>query len=332
MNVDLQGVTALVTGGTGFIGRYLVDALLERGATVTVLSRRKSTYHGHKYRTIVGDLTRPDTLEGVCQGVKIIFHLGGHAHAVDQSDDSSELLNRQVTVEGTQALLDQSIKAGVSGFLFFSSVKSMGEGGVACLDEMTDCQPVSAYGKAKREAEKLVLDACRHGMASTVLRLPMVYGPGCKGNIPRMIEAIARGRFPPLPETGNRRSMVDVRDVVQAALLSTLNPVAACKIYIVTDGQTYSTRQLYEWINDALGRSVPRWTVPLLLLRTAARMGDVIGRISGRRFMIDSDALEKLTGSACYRSERASRELGYRPCHSLRNSLPEIVTQTGVSE
>ena len=63
----------------------------------------------------------------------------------------------------------------------------------------------------------LLLEAGRRGLSSTVLRLPMVYGPGGKGNLPRMIQAIARGRFPPLPETGSRRSMVDVRDVVQAA-------------------------------------------------------------------------------------------------------------------
>jgi len=157
--------------------------------------------------------------------------------------------------------------------------------------------------------------------------LPMVYGPGCKGNLPRMIQAVARGRFPPLPETGNKRSMVDVRDVVQAALLAATNPVAADKIYIVTDGQVYSTRQIYEWTCDALQRLVPRWVMPFSLLRMVARVGTAIQSVTGRRFLLDTDALDKLTGSAWYSSEKISRELNYRPAYTLKDSLPEMVAE-----
>jgi UDP-glucose 4-epimerase len=319
--------SVLVTGGTGFIGQHLVSVLLKQGATVSVLSRCPPSDGGWKYKTVVGDLTHAATLEGISRGMDIVFHLGGYAHAVDQPDDKSEKINWQVTVEGTRALLEQSIKAGVSRFLFFSSVKAMGEGGEACFDETTESQPVTAYGKAKLEAEKLVLEANRHGLLSTVLRLPMVFGPGCKGNLPRMIQAVARGRFPPLPETGNKRSMVDVRDVVQAALLAATNPVAAGNVYIVTDGQAYSTRQMYEWICATLERSVPRWTMPLSLLHFAAHIGNVIGRVSGRRFVFDTDTLDKLIGSAWYCSHKISRELNYRPIYTLKDSLPDIVAE-----
>src|SRR3989344_4915890 len=246
MSGDLHRKSVLVTGGTGFIGRHLVSALLKQDANVTVLSRHVPPAGGQGYKVIVGDLTRPASIAGICQGMDIVFHLGGYAHAVDQSDGKSEKTNWQVTVEGTKALVEQSLKAGVSQFVFFSSVKAMGEGGETCLDETAECQPVTSYGKAKREAEKLVLEAARHGSSSTVLRLPMVYGSGCKGNLPRMIHAVAHGRFPPLPEPGNKRSRVDVRDVVEAAWLAATTPVDADKKYIVKDGQVYSTRQIYE--------------------------------------------------------------------------------------
>lgn len=327
MTSDLDRKVVLVTGGTGFIGRHLVSALLKQGAGVTVLSRHAPSASGQGCKVITGDLTRPATLEGICRGVDIVFHLGGYAHAVDQPDGKSEKINWQVTVEGTRALLEQSIKAGVSRFLFFSSVKAMGEGVEVCLDETTESQSVTSYGKAKQEAEKLVLEAGRRGLAATVFRLPMVYGPGCKGNLPRMIQAIARGHFPPLPETGNKRSMVDARDVVQAALLAATNPAAMDKIYIITDGQAYSTRQIYEWICVALQRPVPRWTVPLPLLRLASLIGDIIGRVSGRRFVLDTDALDKLIGSACYRSQKISQELNYRPTYTLQDSLPDMVAE-----
>lgn len=329
MSSSYHRKSVLVTGGSGFIGRQLVEALLKQGADVTALSRHVSVSGGEGYKTIEADLTHPVTLEGVCHGTDIVFHLGGNAHAVDQTDRGSEEINQQVTVNGTNAILEQAIKAGVSRFVFFSSVKAMGEGGEVCLDETAECRPTTSYGRAKLEAEKLVLEAGRRGVPSTVLRLPMVYGPGCKGNLPRMIQAVARGRFPSLPETGNKRSLVDVRDVIQAALLVGANPIATDKVYIVTDDLAYSTRQIYEWICIALQRPVPRWFLPLSLLRSAAHIGDMIHRVSGRRFVLDTDALAKLTGSAWYSSEKIRRELNYRPTHVLRNSLPEMVAELG---
>ena len=93
MSGDLHRKFVLVTGGTGFIGRCLVSALLKQDANVTVLSRHVPPSDGHGYKVIVGDLTRPTALEGICQGMDIVFHLGGYAHAVDQPDDKSEKTN-----------------------------------------------------------------------------------------------------------------------------------------------------------------------------------------------------------------------------------------------
>lgn len=315
----------LVTGGTGFIGRYLVDRLIQDGSSVDILSRHPQPELERRCTVVVGDLARPKTLAGICRDIETVFHLGGYAHAIDERDDKGEEVNRQITVDGTRALLEESVKSGVKHFLFISSVKAMGEGGDTCLDETAESRPVTAYGKAKREAEKLVLAAARHGLSSTVLRLPMVYGPGNKGNLPRMIQAISRGRFPPLPDTGNRRSMVDVRDVIQAAMLAVTNPAAAGKIYIVTDGQAYSTRRLYVWMCEALHRPIPSWSIPLSVMHIAARIGDITGHMLGRRFMLDSEALQKLTGSAWYSSEKITRELGYRPAYTLKNSLPDMI-------
>ena len=332
MTADLRGKNVLVTGGTGFIGQHLVNCLLDKGANVTVLSRHGLITPGTgkvRFNVVNGDLTQPATLAGVCRGVNIVFHLAGHSHALDQADDKNEDVNQRVTVNGTRALVELSLREDVERFIFFSSVKAMGEGGDTCLDETVESKPVTSYGSAKLAAETLVLEAVRRGMASTVLRLPMVYGPHCKGNLPRMIQGVACGRFPPLPDTGNKRSMVDVRDVVQAAMLAATYPSAVGKTYIVTDGQAYTTRRIYEWICVALARPVPRWVIPLVLLRFAAHIGDTIGRLSRRRFILDTDALDKLLGSAWYSSEKISRELGYKPAYMLKDSLPEMVAEFG---
>ena len=330
VGTDLRGKNILVTGGTGFIGQHLVNFLSDKGANVTVLSRHELITPGTekmKFNVVNGDLTQPASLAGICRGVNIIFHLAGHSHALDQADDKNEDINQRVTVNGTRALVELSLREGIERFIFFSSVKAMGEGGDTCLDETAESKPVTSYGRAKLVAEMLVLEAVRRGMASTVLRLPMVYGPHCKGNLPRMIQGVACGRFPPLPDTGNKRSMVDVRDVVQAAILAATNSVATGKMYIVTDGQAYSTGQIYVWIRAALGRPIPRWVIPLSVLRFAAHIGDTIGHLCRRRFILDTDALDKLLGSAWYSSEKISRELGYKPAYTLKDSLPEMVTE-----
>jgi len=223
--------------------------------------------------------------------------------------------------------MEQCIKNNIGHFIHFSSVKAMGEGSDTELNESDDAKPQSAYGRAKLESEKIVLEAHQNGLPATIIRLPMVYGPGCKGNLPRMIQSIERRYFPPFPNTLNKRSMVDVRDVVQAALLAAMSPIAAGKLYIVTDGKVYSTREIYECICKELQITIPSWTVPVFVLHIAAKMGDFIGLIKGTRFVFDSSALDKLLGSAWYSSEKISRDLKYRPTYSLSDALPEIVTE-----
>jgi len=160
----------------------------------------------------------------------------------------------------------------------------MGEGNGRCLDEFFDGQLETPYGRFKLEAERVTLEFGRRaGLHVASLWLPLVYGPGTKGNLFRMIAAIDRGIFPPLPKSGDHRSMVHVADVVQAAVLAAENPAANGQCYIVIDGGTYSTRELHLLICRGLGRTVPPWRVPLWALRVAAVAGDAIGKVLGRR-------------------------------------------------
>ena len=138
--------------------------------------------------------------------------------------------------------------------------------------------------------------------------------------------AIDAGRFPPLPDSGNCRSIVSVTNLIDAAVLAAMEPKANGQCYIVTDARAYSARALYEAITRALGRRVPHWSVPLSVLRVLARVGDGIGAIRGRRFVFDTDALAKLIESSWYSAAKITRELGYRPRVSLDEALPDLVT------
>ncbi len=318
----------LVTGGSGFIGRHLLNALMARGDEVLVLSRRPDPFAKGDMppilRFVQGDLTCYRSIAGVADDAEVVYHLAGLAHR--EGGGFPEDMHRRVTVDGTRHLLNEAIQAGVRRFVFASSVKAMGEGTEGCLDETSPAAPKTAYGIAKREAEELVIEKGREfGMHVCVLRLPLVYGPGNKGNIPRMIKAIGRGIFPPIPEVGNSRSMVHVEDVVQALLLAADGPAANGKIYIVTDGRAYSTREIYKAILKALGRDVPRWTVPAWALRWGARTADAVLRMAGRSRPSCTAEMEKLLCSAWYDPSRIRHELGFEPRHTLFDALAEMV-------
>jgi UDP-glucose 4-epimerase len=112
--------------------------------------------------------------------------------------------------------------------------------------------------------------------------------------------------------------------VAEAALLAVDGHHADGQVYLLCDGEAYSTRRIYEAMCHSVGRPVATWEVPSSLLRVAARAGDALG--AGRRAVpFDSEALDRLLGSAWYDSSRARRELGWSPGWTLEAALPDIV-------
>jgi nucleoside-diphosphate-sugar epimerase len=119
--------------------------------------------------------------------------------------------------------------------------------------------------------------------------------------------------------------MLHVENAVDALLLAGRHPDAAGKAYFVTDAEAYSTRDLYDWIRAALGKPPLRWAVPEWAFRVLAAGGDLARRARGRRIGFDSEAFQKLLGSALYSADSIRRELGYRPERHLRAALSEMV-------
>lgn len=309
----------LLTGANGFIGQVLAKQLLAAGIEVKALVRNNAI--NPEMESVALDLTEAWSINP-CTGVDTVFHLAGKAHALSEiaTDDEGY---RLINTEGTRKLLEAAKQAGVTRFVFFSSVKAVGDM-AAMQDESNQSLPDTPYGHSKRAAEELVLNG-GYVPHPVVIRPCMVYGNSDKGNLPRMIAAIKRGFFPPLPEVNNHRSMVHVEDLARAALLAAQNSKAAGQIYIVSDGQPYSTRQLYEWICEALHKKPLPFSLPISGLNLLAKIGDIIGQLRKRRFMFDSDALDKLTGSAWYSSAKIETELGFHAKHHLQKALPEIV-------
>ena len=318
--------TALVTGATGFIGTALVRRLRAAGRPVRALARSRRNSAANDDITVV-DLTSAIIPSGTLDGVEIVYHLAAKTHDLFATDAADSDYWR-VNLEGTQRLLESSGRHPIRRVVFVSSVKAQAEETTGEVDETQAPNPTTAYGRSKLAAERLILsEAARRGFEGVCLRFPLVYGPGQRGNLVRMIAAIDRGRFPPPPSAGNRRSMLHVENAVEALMLAGQHPAAAGQTYTVTDGTPYSTRELYDLIRDGLGKRPVQWAVPAWAFRGLAAAGDSARAVLGRRVGFDSDAFQKLLGSAWFSSDKITRELGYRPARALRDAIPQLVAE-----
>jgi nucleoside-diphosphate-sugar epimerase len=319
------GVTrplVVVTGASGCVGRALVRRLVSDGATVRAISRSTAA-NGPGVIGFSADVRDDQALTSAFEGAEAIFHLAAYAHDVDSIDDSVH--QQTVTLGGTLSALAAAERVGVKHFIFASSLAVFGpvpDG----ADEDAICKPQTPYGRAKFAAEQAVTEfAAKTGTFASCVRPAMIYGVGCRGNLPRMIRAVRARRFPPIPEFGNRRSMVSDMDVADVMVRAWRRNVTNGRPFIVTDGVGYSTRQIYEMILTAIGRGKPRFALPRPSFAVAARLGDVGGRVFGRRLPFDSVALDKLTGSAEFSSSRARTELGFTPVRTLSDVLPAMI-------
>jgi UDP-glucose 4-epimerase len=322
-------VRAVVTGATGFVGRALVAELRRQDWFVHALSRSGAATPANSASTV--DLAAEDLDSGLFGGADVVFHLAAKTHDMSHAAGVEQEYER-VNRIGTTRVVQAACRAKVRRLVFVSSVKAIDEGNVEPATELTPERPLTPYGRSKLEAEQIVRAECgAAGVEHVCLRFPLVYGPGQRGNLQRMIAAIARGRFPPPPENGNRRSMLHVENAVQALMLAATHHGAAGKTYIVTDARPYATRDIVNGARAALGRPPLRWYVPFGVFRAAAVVGDVARVVAGRRIGFDSTALQKLLGSATYDTEAIMRELGYRPSRDLLESLPELIAHAGLT-
>jgi len=313
----------LVTGASGFIGRRLSESFAAEGADVVGLMRAPNAITIAGVRCVTTpDLLDRESLRRALSGVETVVHLAAwvHSHTEGKSDLAIEC--RRLNVEGTRAVLEESVAAGVSRFVFISSVKAVAEHSDAMLDETTPPRPSGPYGETKLEAERLVrMIARRDGLHAPVLRLPLVYGPGIKSNMLRLFSAVSRGLPLPLGSVRNRRSLVHVDNVIEAVRCVLRTPAAGDETFFVSDGKDLSTPELIRRIATALGTRALLLDVPVSALRAAGGTGYLLSRIL--RFHYTSDSLNALIGSLFVDISKLQQMTGYSPPVSIDEGLSQ---------
>lgn len=299
----------LVTGGSGFVGRRVVEELVARGHRV-VAPMRKPVFWPDVQVPAIGDLGPDTDWSGVLRGCDAVIHCAARAHILDDRAADPLVEFRCVNRDGTLRLAQQAGDAGIGHFVFVSTIKVNGETTPAHRPFTADDapNPQDAYGIAKAEAE-LGLRAMGFAVL-TILRPPLVHGPGAKGNLALLIKAIRLGLPLPLACVDNRRSMVGLHNLADA--LGFLLERRAAGTYLVRDDDDLSTARLIRTLATCMCKSAPLLPMPPAMLTLAARM-------LGKKAMA-----ERVLGSLVV-DDTPLRALGWNPVLSTEAGLARMV-------
>ncbi len=261
----------LVTGASGFIGRTLVAELAGAGHAVRAAMRQPADIFPRSVEVVaVSDLTRPVEWRALLKGVETVVHLAGIAHAGPRiAEETYDRVNRLATAE-----LAVAAKAiGIHHLVFISSIRGQsGPSSDAILRESDPPRPTDAYGRSKLAAEDAIRAA---GVPFTILRPVLIYGPGVRGNLARLIE-LARTSWPlPLGLCRNRRSLLARQNLIGAIHFALEQPLAQGETYIVADPKALTLAEIVGAMRAGQGRRPGLLPVPPALIALGAK---AIGR------------------------------------------------------
>ncbi|MHB1331605.1 MAG: NAD-dependent epimerase/dehydratase family protein [Sulfuriferula sp.] len=301
----------LTTGASGFIGNAMCSRLVAQGldtvGTVRKLPARRLPNLDYR---IVGDLDADTDWRTALAGVEGIIHCAARVHVMRETVDDPLMAFRAANVAGTRQLARQAAAAGVKRLVFVSSIKVNGEETAVGFNEGDMPTPQDPYGQTKWEAEQMLSQISNEtGLEVVIVRPPLVYGPGVKGNLARLLSWVEHGVPLPLAGIRNTRSLIGIDNFTSALHACLTHPAAAGRTYLVRDGENISTPELVRRLGHHLDKPARLFALPPPLLE---RLAGLVGR--------RADA-QRLTGSLIVDDSRIRRELGWVPPRTLDEGL-----------
>lgn len=302
----------LVTGANGFVGKQLCAELFRQGYAIRAAVRSENARIDDAEQAIVGSIGGGTDWTAALHGVDVVIHLAARVHVMRETagDPLAEFL--EVNLHGTANLARQAVQAGVKRLVYVSSIKVNGEETIGghYYTELDDPSPQDSYGISKREAEQtLHRVAAETGLEIVIVRPPLVYGAGVKGNFAQMLKILAKGIPLPLASVHNLRSLIYVENLVDALIVCATHHAAAGQTYLVSDGEDISTSDLLHQLGVAMGRPARLFPCPPALLKLAGRLTGKAGQV------------ERLLGSLRVDSGKIRRELNWIPPYTLEQGL-----------
>ena len=306
----------LVTGASGFVGGKLCIGIVDRGWSV------RGVIRSGKYRAVLPRGSDIVEIESVgpdvdwaqaLDNIEVVVHLAARVHVMEEGAANPLSAFRYVNTAGTKHLARAAAKAGVRRLLYVSTIKVNGERTVgAPFTEDDEPAPEDPYAVSKWEAEQALRRiSLETGLEIVIIRPPLIYGPGVKGNFLRLLQWVDKGVPLPLGMARNRRSLVALDNLVDVLVRCVESPQAAGETLLVADGENLSSAELVRRIAKALNRRVMLFPFPPLFLRLGAKL---LGM---------EDVSDRLFHSLVVDCSKAKRLLDWTPPLSVHDGLQQ---------
>ena len=305
-----------VTGATGFVGQAVMTSLMSGQHNVHAVVRtldKNAPVLAREIQTFsVGDIKVDTQWTDALVGVNCVIHCAARAHVMNETETDALAAYRAVNVTGTRRLAEQAAKMGVHRLVYLSSIKVNGEQTFSgdfftCLDKPFAKDP---YGISKWEAEQALHEVSeKTDLEVVIIRPPLVYGAGVKGNFLSMLAWLSRGVPLPLGAIQNQRSLVGIDNLVDLIITCIDHPAAKNQTFLVSDDEDLSTTELVQRLGAALNKPVRLLPVPASLL-------GLVARLMGRQYLA-----ERLLGDLQVNITKTKKMLDWAPPVSVHDGF-----------
>jgi nucleoside-diphosphate-sugar epimerase len=313
---------AFVTGGTGFIGSHLVDALIahEDYTEVRCLVRTDEKWlKGKSFEKYKGDLHDISTLKQAVKDVDVVFHLAGVVKAPDARTFE------RVNVDAAEHLIRAAQEEGVSKIVALSSLAAAGPANGQPIDEQAAMNPVSMYGRSKKEMEQMIHQLADEHTSITILRPSAVYGPR-EDQIYSFFK-MANKRICPIVGNGQhpKISMVYVADVIQGCIKAAEQGGAGIHTYFISGASIHTWNEIRQVTERVLGKkTMPIYLKPTTVKRVAGGI-EKVASFFGIYPVINREKAKEMILEWTCSIEKAKEEVGFAPEYSLAEGISRTI-------
>jgi len=318
----------LITGSSGFIGKYLLKELIAKGHKCRCLLRNTENidpfFFDDNIELFKGDVTKPETLDSIGKNIDTVYHLAAAGHVAAGSEQAQKSFF-DLNVQGTKNLIEACCKNDVKRFFHFSSTASMGLPDNTVIDETVLCNPVTPYQKSKYQSEMMAFKTGKElGIEVIVLRPCMVYGPGGEGEFLKFGRLIKKGIFPRIGLGKNLTPIVHVEDVVQAAV-NALEKATPGEVYLIASETSSKLSEIQKMICEALNINRIYFYVPLWIAYLAGLFFEKISILNGKPPIVSRRNIISTSVDRTFDISKAKSDLGYNPSKILANEIKNTV-------
>jgi len=307
-------VKYLITGATGFIGPHLVKKLVGEGHFCRCLLRKGTNadfLQASGVEPVNGDITRPESLKGIADGMDRVLHLATLGHMANHR--VTESMFEAINVHGTRNIMSEAQRAGVGRIVHCSTVAAMGICAEVPATEDSVCNPHHPYGRSKLQAEQIVLGMVEdQDLPAVIVRFSMVYGPADPRDILKLTRLAQKGLFPKVGSRPKLTPLIHVDDAIQGLLLAAKKGGIG-DVYLITNRNSLPFDDIRKILQNSLGITRLPLYIPEWAALTAASLVEKVFPVLGKIPPVARKNIESTLADRVFSIAKAQREIGFNP-------------------